>query len=62
MTPDARYSDYHWQIEHKIAELVGEQRLLGFEIQQRTTRLYQVNQEIELLQSELRKHQPGEPS
>lgn len=60
MTTESRYSDTQWQIEHKIAELMGEQKLLGFELQQRTARLYQVNAEIEILQSELRKH--GEPS
>lgn len=60
MSPEARYADNRWQIEHKLAELMGEQKLIGFNIQQQTARLYQVTGEIELLQSELRKH--GEPS
>lgn len=60
MTPEVRRSDPRWQTEHKIAELTGEQKVLGFEIQQRTARLYQVTKDIELLQSELSRY--GETS
>lgn len=58
MTPAPRY-DQRWQIEHRIADLVGEQKILQFQIRRLSEQHDQLDEEIKLLQTELFE---GEPS
>lgn len=61
MTPAPRY-DQRWQITHRIAELIGEQKIIQFQIKQKQAQYTQLDQEIRLLQSNLDELTQGETS
>lgn len=53
MNAQARYADAHWQIEHRLADLVGERLVLLAEIKQRENRLNEIDADMLNLQGEL---------